>query len=109
MLSVLIPVGLRAKQSRETVALRRKVHRARTFAFEKAATQPRARICQQGSNRNLLRVYFHAPRRDKIASAASFARPARSPTGPTHDGQPFSQGHAETSSRVFARSKLCAR
>src|SRR5260370_41632791 len=51
----------------------------------------------------------YAPRRERIASAASFARSPRSPTGPTHDGQPFSQGHAAISSRVFARSKLCAR
>src|SRR3984893_14109064 len=44
MLSVLIPVGLRAKQSRETVALRRKVHSARTFAFAPARRPQRNHV-----------------------------------------------------------------
>src|SRR5258706_7214051 len=51
----------------------------------------------------------YAPSRERIASAASLARSPRSPTGPTHDGRPFSQGHAAISSRVFASSKLRAR
>ena len=46
----------------------------------------------------------YAPRRERIASAASFARSPRSPTGPTHDGHPFSHGHAAISSRVFVSS-----
>jgi hypothetical protein len=51
----------------------------------------------------------YAPRRERIASAASLARSPRSPTGPTQDGQPFSHGHAAMSSRVLASSRLCAR
>src|SRR6266404_6570018 len=51
--------------------------------------------------------FFYAPRRERIARAASFARSPRSPTGPTHEGQPFSHGHAAISSRVLESSKVC--
>src|SRR5579872_2388929 len=51
----------------------------------------------------------YAPRRDRIARAASLARSPRSPTGPTQDGQPFSHGHAAINSRVFASKRLWAR
>ena len=61
-------------------------------------------VCIRGS-----KAVSYAPRRERIASAASFARSPRSPTGPTQDGHPFSQGHAEISSRVFASSKSCVR
>src|SRR6267378_6505400 len=50
---------------------------------------------------------FYAPRHERIANAASFARSPRSPTGPTHDGQPFSHGHAAINSRVLESSKVC--
>src|ERR1700693_3404116 len=58
-----------------------------------------------------LRFYLrlHAPRRERIARAASLARSPRSPTGPTHEGHPFSQGHAAISSRVFASRMSWAR
>src|SRR6266576_652701 len=49
---------------------------------------------------------FYAPRHERIANAASLARSPRSPTGPTHEGQPFSHGHAAISSRVLESSKL---
>src|SRR5947209_20252091 len=39
--------------------------------------------------------------RSRIASAASFACGARSPAGPTQDGQPASHAQARMSSRVF--------
>src|SRR6267378_7310696 len=51
--------------------------------------------------------FCYAPRRERIASAASFARSPRSPTGPTHEGQPLSHRHAAISSRVLESSKLC--
>src|SRR5438067_1767764 len=48
-------------------------------------------------------IYAHS--RSRIASAASFARGARSPAGPTQEGQPSSHSHEEISSRVFSISK----
>jgi hypothetical protein len=50
-------------------------------------------------------LVFHAPRRLRMAKAASLARSPRSPAGPTQDGQPFSQGQAAISSRVLASSR----
>src|SRR6266478_587604 len=50
---------------------------------------------------------FYAPRRERIARAASFARSPRFPTGPTHVAQPFSHGHAAISSRVLESSNPC--
>src|SRR5208283_1934318 len=47
--------------------------------------------------------------RSKIASADSFALGAKSPAGPTQDGQPASHGHAWINSRVFSTNNLCAR
>src|SRR5260370_4074186 len=45
----------------------------------------------------------------RIARADSFARGARSPAGPTQEGQPCSQGHAAMSSRVFCTRNSCVR
>src|SRR6266478_987657 len=51
----------------------------------------------------------HAHNRSRMASVASFARGAKSPAGPTHDGHPCSHPHAAMSSRVFCTSNSCAR
>src|SRR6266550_4475472 len=44
-----------------------------------------------------------------MARAASFARGARSPAGPTQEGQPCSHSPAELSSRDFCTRRLCVR
>src|SRR5713226_24339 len=52
---------------------------------------------------------IYAPKRSRMARAASFARGARSPAGPTQEGQPRSHSHAEMSSRVFCTRRSWAR
>src|ERR1700722_1374541 len=49
----------------------------------------------------------HAQIRSRIASATSLVRSLFSLAGPTHEGQPLSQGHAEISSRVRRSKSSC--
>src|SRR5215475_4803617 len=103
MLAILVAGDCGAQHARHAIfLLRRAEYRGARYRSTTGAQRGEAAKFVGGSG-------HQAHSRSRIASAASFARGAKSPAGPTQEGQPASQGHARINSRVFSVSNSCTR
>lgn len=99
------------KWLRETAAPASFAKASASEAREKRADAGVARAGLSAESRANLSIgaVIYGQSRPRMARAASLALRARSPTGPTQEGQPWLQVQLEMRSRVWRRSSSCAR
>src|SRR6267154_130371 len=92
-----------------------KVHSSSPGVGESSGDNPSPQVAAPSAGRsaatraNLSSAAIYPQILCRIASAASLARGAKSPAGPTQEGHPDSQLQATISSRACAKSNSCAR
>src|SRR6266853_6074086 len=92
-----------------------KVHSSSPGVGESSGDNPSPQVAAPSAGRsaatraNLSSAAIYPQLLCRIASAASLARGAKSPAGPTQEGHPDSQLQPTISSRVCATSNSCAR